>query len=325
MQVTYSHTDRKVSLDQADIRYARPAKVGNTDFIWGIDFNNNPTLQDPFNSFGAFAYPYITSTLAPGLSATPLIVGGLSHQVAGISTYIFINSNIYAELGGYTSLGHGFLHDFGIDDSAGKLAGVAPYWRLAYVKDWEGQSASLGLVGMRARLHPGRQAGPTDKYDDFGFDGTYQYIGDGKNVFSLNTAYIFETQNLDFAIFNGDTDRRRHELNQFTADASWYYKGSYGLTLGLFSTTGSLDTNLLTSAPDSGSRVGRPDTDGYRLEANWVPFGDESSWGAPWANLRLGVQFTGYLKFNGAKYDYDGFGRKASDNNTTYVYTWFAF
>jgi len=32
--------------------------------------------------------------------------------------------------------------------------------------------------------------------------------------------------------------------------------------------------------------------------------------------MRVGLQYTGYSKFNGASSNYDGFGRNASDNDT---------
>jgi hypothetical protein len=37
------------------------------------------------------------------------------------------------------------------------------------------------------------------------------------------------------------------------------------------------------------------------------------------------VQYTAYARFDGARLDFDGAGRKASDNNTLRVFTWLAF
>ncbi len=50
-----------------------------------------------------------------------------------------------------------------------------------------------------------------------------------------------------------------------------------------------------------------------------------NSWGRPWVNLRLGLQYTGYLKFNGGTTNYDGFGRNASQNNSIFLFSWMAF
>jgi hypothetical protein len=45
----------------------------------------------------------------------------------------------------------------------------------------------------------------------------------------------------------------------------------------------------------------------------------------PWLNIKLGLQYTAYLKFNGGTSDYDGAGRNASANNLLYLYLWLAF
>jgi hypothetical protein len=109
------------------------------------------------------------------------------------------------------------------------------------------------------------------------------------------------------------------------ADVSWYHNNAYGLTAGLFKNTGTRDTALFVPEEDVGSRTGSPNTSGYILQADWTPLGKESSPLAPNVNLRLGVQYTGYSKFNGSKLDYDGFGRNASANNTLMLFTWLSF
>ena len=40
---------------------------------------------------------------------------------------------------------------------------------------------------------------------------------------------------------------------------------------------------------------------------------------------KLGLQYTAFLKFNGASTNYDGAGRNASDNNTLYLLLWFSY
>ena len=56
----------------------------------------------------------------------------------------------------------------------------------------------------------------------------------------------------------------------------------------------------------------------------YVPFGKLDSFAAPWLNLRMGLQYTAYQRFNGASANYDGFGRAASDNNTLFAFLWMA-
>jgi hypothetical protein len=61
------------------------------------------------------------------------------------------------------------------------------------------------------------------------------------------------------------------------------------------------------------------------VQLEYVPFGKMNSWGRPYLNVRLGLQYTGYLKFNGGTSNYDGVGRSASQNNSLFAYYWFLF
>jgi hypothetical protein len=91
------------------------------------------------------------------------------------------------------------------------------------------------------------------------------------------------------------------------------------VTAAYFRVKGDSDATLYAD-----SATGSPDTTGWILQVDWTPFGKENSWGAPWANLRLGLQYTWYTRFLGAKDNYDGAGRNASDNNTFYTFIWLA-
>jgi hypothetical protein len=51
------------------------------------------------------------------------------------------------------------------------------------------------------------------------------------------------------------------------------------------------------------------------VEAFWMPL----------QYLRVGAQYTGYARFNGAASNYDGFGRNARDNNSLFLYVWAAY
>ena len=56
-----------------------------------------------------------------------------------------------------------------------------------------------------------------------------------------------------------------------------------------------------------------------------MPFGKAGSFASPWVNVRLGLQYTAYQRFNGGSSNYDGFGRSASDNNALFGFIWLAF
>jgi hypothetical protein len=322
-QTTYSDIDGLLTLDNVDARYAYQTKIGDRPAILGISVNNNPTISDVWNTLSGWRFPYMASELVPEVAAAPLIEGGLEHSVIGISGYAFYNNNWYAELGGYASLSHSFLSKINADDP-GNISGIAPYWRIAYSQDSKEHSWSVGAFGFNANVHPDRVAGPSDKYDDTGVDGSLQLFGMGPHVVTVNAAYVHEHQNRDATFAAGGSQNRTGSLDSAFLNASYYYDNHYGVTLGLFDTSGSADPGLFTPEPGAGSRTGKPNSTGTIIQADWTPFGAADSWYAPWANLRLGLQYAMYSKFNGASNNYDGFGRNASDNNTLFLFAWLA-
>lgn len=72
---------------------------------------------------------------------------------------------------------------------------------------------------------------------------------------------------------------------------------------------------LYAPAPVVGSANGSPNTNGYILELDYLP----------WLNTKLQTQYVGHQKFNGGSSNYDGSGRSASNNNTLYLLVWTAF
>jgi hypothetical protein len=86
-------------------------------------------------------------------------------------------------------------------------------------------------------------------------------------------------------------------------------------TAGYFNVSGTADPLLFAQASVSGSAKGSPGSDGYLLNVAW------------WLqqNIGLTLQYTGYMKFNGAGTNYDGGGRNASANNSTYLMARFVF
>ena len=68
----------------------------------------------------------------------------------------------------------------------------------------------------------------------------------------------------------------------------------------------------------------QPDSTGLTLQLDATPFGGRPQ-PARRINMRVGLQYTIYTRFNGAGANFDGAGRNASDNNTLRLFTWFAF
>jgi len=109
-------------------------------------------------------------------------------------------------------------------------------------------------------------------------------------------------------------------LQDLRFDASYYWRDKVGLTVGAFNTWGSRD-DLLYAA----NSTLRPDSTGAILQVDGTPWGDGGSPLGPRFNMRVGVQYTAYFRFDGAGQNFDGFGRNASDNNTLRVFTWIAY
>ncbi len=324
-QVTYEQNGGLVGWDNVDLRYARTFTRGSHAGIWGMTLNNNPTLTDVFNTAPAWQFPYMAPDLAPSAPAAPILLGGLSGQVAGASAYAQLDGAWYLEAGGYRSLSPGFLRRVNADYD-GRLAGVAPYARVN--RSWNAAGGNLevgafylearrGSVGENAAGQAIPLPGPTDRFRDVGVDASYQRVGDVHTV-TVNALYVGERQQLDASVASGDASHRHNTLDALNLNGSYWYRDTWGATLAWFRNDGSADQALYGDNR-------RPSTDGGMLELDWNPLGHAGSPGSSWTNVRIGVQYTFYDRFAGSVHNIDGAGRRASDNNTSYAYIWLAF
>ncbi len=325
-QVTYDGVAEQTHWDNLDMRFASDATLGDTRLVYGITVNNNPTVQDLWNSTPAWGFPYASSPVAPTPAASPLIAN-VAQQVLGVTTYAMWNELLYTEAGAYRSLSNSTLNRLGASNlGAFEIDSLAPYWRLALQHDWSGQLFSIGTYGLYARGNPSwDSSGGDDYYTDLGFDATYQYIGSQDHIFGLDTTYIHENQNLSASHKLGNAEHSNDNLNTFNANIYYTYHQTYKGTLGYFNTTGSQDTGLYQPGSVSGSANGKPNSNGWIMELDYTPFGKPGSWLAPWANARFSLQYVIYNKFNGRNSNYDGSGRNADDNDTLYLLAWFLF
>ncbi len=325
VQVTYSGEDRHTSWDNLDMRYARPVDFGGTSAVVGISINNNPTVQDLWNTTPAWGFPYISSPLVPGPAAATLIEGGLAQLVLGATAYAMIDDHVFLEAGAYRGLSDRWLRNTGLTaGDSPHVNGAAPYWRLAYQAGKEPYYFSIGTFGLQAKLQPDTTVPDTDRYTDLGFDATYQYADDSPVALTVNASYIHENQKLTGSFNAGATGVASNHLNTLRLDASVTYRQTWTAGAGVFDITGGPDETLYGAAPLDGSNNGSPDTRGYILQLEYVPFGKKDSWAGPWVNIRLGLQYTGYLKFNGGTSNYDGDGRSARQNNSIFLFYWMA-
>jgi iron:rusticyanin reductase len=103
VQVTYAQPDDHFSMDNTDIRYARDLNWGDHTMVWGLTLNNNPTVQDVWNSTPAWGFPFIASEVAPTPTAAPLLAGALAQNVAGLGAYAWLDNSWYGEATLYRS------------------------------------------------------------------------------------------------------------------------------------------------------------------------------------------------------------------------------
>ena len=162
------------------MRYADTFKLFGQDAIWGIDANNAPTVEDPWNTTPSWGWPQISSTVAPAFSP-PLthLEGSYTGIVTGAGPYIFWNDMLYAAAIAYKGLPAGATQALGYGSATDAITNLAPYWRVALEPHWGPHYLMVGTFGMYGEIVPGRQYGfGTDNFLDVGFDSQYQYDGD---------------------------------------------------------------------------------------------------------------------------------------------------
>src|SRR5450432_1317951 len=289
VQLTYAAPDGSIGLDNTEFRFADRTHLFSQELLFGVTLNNNPSMQDVWNTAPAWSFPFMTSSVAPTPAASTMVEGALAQQ--GVSAPL--------------------------DASASNVAhNVIPYWRVALQHKFGPTYVMLGTYGLSARLYPTGISGATDLYTDAAADLQIERpVGQGVIIF--RSSFIHESPTLD-ALASGDepgASNLHNTLKAFRANASFMPSTRANLTLGYFNTTGTSDPLLYPSDPITGSANGSPQSYGGVGEFDFNA----------WQNTRLGLQYTVYGKFNGASNSYDGAGRNATDNNTLFLFAWVAF
>lgn len=326
-QATYDHVNRRFAWDNTDIRWAKSTTLGG-ETVFGASLNNNPSVTDLWNTTPAWRYaPWVASSLAPAPPAPTMIESGFTQQVAGLNTYAMWNRLVYAEIGAYHTLTKAADSALGVGmpNNTNSIKGLAPYWRLAFQPQWGRSSFEIGTFGMAAMINPGRVTGfGTDHKTDIGFDAQYQFLTDLHSA-SLQASWITENQNLTASQTIGNSTNSNNHLRSLNIKTTYYYDQTYGATMGYFRIDGSGDPVLYGPGTGLNSANNSPNTTGWIAELDYIPFnhGGPNAW--PWLNMKIGLQYIVYTKFNGAANNYDGNGRNASDNNTLFLFDWIAF
>ena len=297
--------------DNIDLRYADRFVDANRDLVVGVSLNNNPSVTDPWNTAAAWMQYVPAASLTSHQftdAATPFPGFGAGGNIAGVNAYLYWNKTLYAELGTYKTAEQGLsFMSAGIDDaSKTKLSGANnPYWRLALTREWGPHNLMVGTSGMIAHVYDGGTdtSDPANlgQFRNTGIDAQYQYILDPHTV-TAQLAYMQTEQSYSDATNPGLSDTTYVSR----AKVSYVYQAKYGGSLAYFNQTGT--TNIQTD----------PATNGMTYEAFWIPK----------QNIRIGAQYTAYNKYQGGSTYIDqtsALSRNASDNNTLFLYAWFAY
>lgn len=309
--------------DNTELRYADRFISPGNDLIVGAFANNNPSMQDVWNSSSAWGYPYVGPTFALGAPASPLLDGGLAQNAVGAGVYAYWNQTLYGEFSLYKTANgpFGFLHPFD-NSQILRIKDGAPYWRLAYTKAFGPHNIMVGTSGLVARIHEGTDTAasdstlPTDRFRDYGVDAQYQYILDPHTV-TAHISYIHENVKWGDQAALG-YDNSSDTVNEFKLKGAYVYDAKYGASLAYQQTTGSTDAGLYTDPTASEvafNAYGSPNTTVWIPEVFWTPV----------QYVRIGAQYWHFTRFSGSSNNYNGVGRNASDNDTLFFYVWGAY
>ena len=281
-------------LSDVDLRFvAKDISLGSKQATFGVSVNNNPGFQDPVSDLFAS-----TQLGPPGVTGTllnPSSPNSLADRVVGATVYGVYDSDWYGELGTYTSLPLNEQGNLGYAPGGdpGKLSDTG-YARFAYMKDMKKQFFSAGVVALTTKRQVPR-TGPADDLTDLGYDLTYQYIGNRKNIVQASFVDILELRHygsLPPSPFPGIVAQTNAAVHDKTFSVTYTFLQTYGLSIAHMEDTGTRD--IVRYEP-----YGIPDTTSNQFIVFWTPFGKDDSL-TPMANLKLSAIWFRFNRFNGA-------------------------
>ena len=296
-QVTYDGVAQHTSIDNVDLRVADTFGLPDDhSLLAGVSINNNPGLQDPFNTLPAWAFPYISSPVAPGPSAATVLDEAWAQKATGVVAYGQLDNFWYAELGTYRmqSVSTQKFFGIGVDDrDAGALRSPL-YARFAVRPAWTGGSLNAGLVLFRTGYQPDRELPDTTHYTDLGVDASWrQMFGDASQATAM-ASLIHEAA-------SGTSG-----LTEYSVTGSYYRPSPWG---------GSWGGNVQRFGVNASSLGSR----GTRLQLDWTPTGARALSGLWDPSIRIGLQFSAYDELDSLR------GHAAAVSDTTYLFAWLAF
>ena len=322
LQATYEGATDSFSFDNTDIRFVDSKTLEGSQLVYGLTLNNNPTIQDLWNSTPAWGFPFASSALTPSPEAVVQIDGELGGTVAGLGGYVgwlYESWLFYGELTFYKSALLGSEPPIGTASGQNVIQGFAPYLRLAAEKNVGEWSWEFGGLQMNDTYIPyGDAAAATDpeggdqrlshlatnSFRDYGIDTQFQFYG-SQDQLSLKAIWLHEDNHWG-SLSAANHVKSSTEIETTRTTVSYYRAQRYGVNAQYFSITGTKDFE---------TRTGSADTSGEMVELVYTP----------WLNARFSLAYTLFDKFNGSSSNYDGNGRNASDNNTLFLLAWLMF
>jgi hypothetical protein len=278
--------------DNTDFRYADSIKYSGLNVDYGVSLNNNPTVQDLWNSTAAWGFPYAGANGTNGVNNGGTILDGLDNAV-GLSAYAMWNDWIYTEAGAYQgSKVTGFLNifHFSTDTVANRknaydyIDGTAPYVRVALQHNFGDNYFMLGTQYLSAKVIGNYYASTPDASitkRDYAIDGQWQYTK-GNHLVSAEASRIWEKQ----------SDGANDHLTTTKGKISYYYQHTYGLTF-----------DYITDKNDAGTQ-----NTGTTVQLDFIPT----------QKIKLAAQFNNYTRFGGTT-------NNALDNNNIGLIAWLMF
>lgn len=321
-QYNWDGIEKHWGAEMVDIRYGDETTAGGKDLVYGVSVANSPAMQDLWATTPMWSFPHLeTAGIMP--MQTSLFDMTLDNQVGVVTLYGFYDGQFYGALGLMSNGKKGIYRALNLgDELETAVDGVAPHLRLAWEKDWGTHSLMIGLHALQAKIFPDPddRTGPTDRFTDFALDAQYQ-SSSGDHMYSVHAFVDREKRRWDASFPAGMASNASDTLNTFKLSAHYWYQRRLGGGIGVFDYSG--DTDMLNygmgGMPSAmGNASGSPDTRGWIAEADWLPLKDRQ-------NLKFGLRYTAYSKYNGAADNYNGFGRNASDNNNWFAYMWLPF
>jgi len=347
-------TGRQIFLAMADIRYADHVSYDGHNVQYGITANNAPTMSDTWMTSFAWMYPYnspTASSVAVPQVAVPWLQTLMANPTSvGMTAYTKVDNHLYLEAGGYTNqsvvMGQGLGTSSFLGSNAQSIVGGAGYWRAYWEQLFGSHRLMVGTFGLTANTAPRVNQGAnisvdgqnystaatgTNSIQEFNFDSNYAYMINDDNMFMAMWRYTRDNYNLGASAAAGLSSNNYNNLNQNMMMAMYTFKKTYSLSFMWTDTWGTSDQGLYgcgVGSNDSSitcSANGSPNTNAFLAQFDYVPFGKGTFTTDPYFNLRFSLQYTAYTEFNGAAQNYDGNGRSAGQNNTTYFVTNVAF